>query len=255
MYNIAASLLTQRLLRYPAVIYFLCYLVCSCQHSSHKQPDNRLKKVTQSESIERILTDSLRKYMHLNKFISRGDSSRYVLYGEDMDAGKIGIIAITDSVLLLSQVVGPSLRLTNRITFTDYASDFKIDDLNGDYRDDFIVYGHTNMHGQKQSYVFMSDSVGILYYRPEVSLCNIEYDWAKKELHSFYFGGANSMHSKSLYRWRGDSVEQIAGLEYDMGSGKMELYRMRNGKRYQRKIYYNHNEVVFDTALFKIKDY
>jgi hypothetical protein len=250
-----ASLLTQRLLKYPVVICFLYCFICSCQHNGHKQPDNRSKKVTQSESLEMMLTDSLRKYMHLNEFVSRGDSSRYVLYGEDMDAGKIGIVVITDSVLLLSQVVGPDLRLTNRITFADYASDFKADDLNGDYKDDFIVYGHANMHGQKRPYVFMSDSEGILHYLPAASLYNIEYDWAKKELHSFYFGGVNSMHSKGIYRWQGDSVEQVAGLEYDMGSGEIELYRMRKGKRYQRKFYHNHNEVVFDTALFKVENY
>ncbi|TVT42953.1 hypothetical protein FNT36_02345 [Hymenobacter setariae] len=193
--------------------------------------------------------------MHSNEFVSRDDSSQYVLYGENINAGKIGIVAITDSALLLFQAVGPGLRLTNRIAFADYAFDFKADDLNGDYKEDFIVYGCANMHGQKRPYVFMSDSAGVLHYRPKMTLYNIEYDWNKKKLHSFYFGGVNSIHSKDVYRWRGDSIEQTAGLEYDMGKGEIELYKMRNGKRYQRKIYHNYNEVVFDTALFKIEDY
>jgi len=233
--------------------YFLGYLACSCQSNSNEQTV-KSTVVVQAALSEKALTDSLRKYMHLEEFISRGDSARYVLYGENSDAGKIGVVAITDSALLLFQAVHSKLLLTNRFPFTDYASDFKKDDLNGDGKDDFIVYGYANMHGQRMPYVFISDRIGILHYRPKLSLYNINYDWNKRELHSFYFGGVNSVHSKEIYRWCGDSIEQTAGLEYNMENGEIEVYKIRKGKRYQRKLYHNHNEIVFDTALFKIED-
>ncbi|HET9503137.1 MAG TPA: hypothetical protein VFO93_06330 [Hymenobacter sp.] len=236
----------------------VCSLGClaySCQGSGNKHADNQAAATILTATSEKSLTDSLYKYMHLSEFVSRGDSARYVLYGENLGTDKIGVVAITDSVLLFFQSIHSTTQLTGRFTFADYASDFKKDDLNGDNKDDFIVYGNANMHGQKLPYVFISDSAGVMHYRPNLSLHNISYDWNKKELHSFYFGGAFSVHSKRIYHWRGDSIEQTAGLEYNMGNGEIEVYRMRNGKRFQRKLYHNHNEAVFDTALFKIDDY
>lgn len=217
-----------------------------------------------AKPLETQFADSLLKYRHLTEFLQNSADSTcvdYVLYGNLLNGNKLGIVAVTDSVLLFFQESSHQYSLKTKIHFSDYASSFRIQQLNGDNKDDLVVYGSGNMHGQQRPYVFLSDSAGVLHYRPDLSLYNIAYDASKKQLISFYEGGVNSLHSKEVRRWQGDSAKLVAGAEYDMYSGSLELYRVCNGKKNYRKLYpetrrdtalRNYHEAVYDTALFDV---
>ena len=221
-------------------------------------------KLAPTANLEARLADSLRKYRHLTDFWHTGDSGRYELFGKTLGNRQVGIAAISDSVLLVFQKQNHQYKLTARCSFPDNATDCKVADLNGDGKEDVMVYGFGNMHGQRRPYVFLSDSTGLVHYRPDLALYNITYNRRAKLLISYYIGGANSVHSKEVYRWQGDSAKLVAGAEYDMYSGGVELYRMCGGSKCHRKLYpaaptdtarRSRNEAVYDTALFAIEDF
>lgn len=224
----------------------LVLLACACQPQASQTPT---KPVVAAQPLEQQLTDSLRKYLHLTEFRQNGDSARYVLYGRQINNQPVGVVAITDSVLLLSQKIAGKWRITDRISFPSYAERLEVEQLNNDDEEDFIVYSYPNMHGQQQPYVFMSDSAGHLHYRPEMSsLYNLSYNRGSKRLHAYYVGGAYSEHSKKIYCWQGDSLKLLAEAKLDMYSGTTTLLRYM-GKKYSSRTY--RNEAVYDTALFQ----
>lgn len=249
MQNFYASNTVKRV----AFIGSIYLLTGSCQPAVNKSattaPANN-KPVARVKYAEKALADSLLKYIHLTEFSSRNDSGEYVLYAQNTAAGKVGVIAITDSVLLLFQRVNQQFRITNRIHFANYAFDFKQDDLNGDGQVDFIVYGRPDFHMVSESFIFMNDGKSRLRYRPDIKLYGIAYDFEKKLVRSSYIGGVNDVCMKALYRWKGDSLRQIAGalLEPDPEHPRVRAYKVRRGKLYAYKTY---KEAVFDTILFK----
>jgi hypothetical protein len=210
------------------------------------------------KNLEAALIDTLFKYKHLREFQQRDDSSRYMLYGTETSLGKVGVIAFADSVLLLFQHVGNRFCLTNRIAFDNDISGIKETDLNGDGQDDFIVYGHPNMHGQAAPFVFLNDGKGRLRYNNTLGLrsLGLDYDPAKKLVRTEYVGGAYDMHSKKLYQWQGDSLRLVAGAELHLENPDtvvVRVYRVRNGKEYGVKTY--REEIVYDTVLFKSNEF
>jgi len=244
----------------------VCILGGACRYKQRDSLAQRagVGKLVATENLEAQLADSLRKYRHLTDFWLAGDSGRYELFGKTLNSRQVGMAAISDSVLLVFQKQNHQYKLVSRCSFPDNATDCEVTDLNDDDKEDVIVYGFGNMHGQRRSYVFLSDSTGLVHYRPDLSLFNIAYSRRTKSLVSYYIGGVNSVHSKEVYRWQGDSAKLVAGAEYDMYSGELELYRMCGGRKCHRRVYpvapadtarRSHNEVVFDTALFKIEDY
>lgn len=215
-------------------------------------PAGRLQK------LEAALTDSLFKYRHLQEFTQRDDSARYALYGTQTTFGKVGVVAVTDSVLLVFQEVKHRFQLTNHILFDNYATGFKEIDLNGDNQDDFIVYGHPNIHGQAPPFVFMNDGKGVLhYYRtPLLNMYAIDYDPVRKLVRTEYVGGAFDTHSKELYQWQGDSLRQVAGAELHLehpDTVTVRVYKVKNGKEYGVKTY--SGEAAYDTVLFKSNEF
>lgn len=221
-------------------------------------------KLAPTANLEARLADSLQKYRHLTDFWQAGDSGRYALFGKPLNDRQVGIAAISDSVLLVFQEQNHQYKLAARCSFPDNATDCEVTDLNGDDKEDVMVYGFGNMHGQRRPYVFLSDSTGLVHYRPDLGLYNITYSRRTKSLISYYIGGVNSVHSKEVYRWQGDSAKLVAGAEYDMYSGGLELYRMCGGKKCYRRLYpavptdtarRSRNEAVYDTALFAIEDF
>jgi hypothetical protein len=244
----------------------LCVLGGACQPKQNNTIATRAKndKLSPTENLEARLADSLRKYRHLTDFWQAGDSGRYALFGKTLNDRQIGVAAVSDSVLLLFQEQNHQYKLVARGRFPDDATDCEVTDLNGDDKEDIIVYGFGNMHGQRRPYVFLSDSTGLVHYRPDLALYNITYSRRTKSLISYYVGGANSVHSKEVYRWQGDSARLVAGAEYDMYSGRVELYRMCGGRKCYRKLYpvaaadtarRSRNEAIYDTALFAIEDF
>jgi hypothetical protein len=230
----------------------------------HSKQRLAASKTAAINKLETQLADSLRKYRHLTAFWQAGDSSGYALFGKEVNGRQVGIAAISDSVLLVFQEQNRQYKLVVRCSFPDDATDCEVTDLNGDDKEDVIVYGFGNMHGQRRPYVLLSDSTGLVHYRPDLGLYNIAYDAGKKRLLSFYTGGVNSLHSKEVRHWKGDSAELVAGAEYDMYSGSLELYQMCGNKKCHRKLYpetlrdtalRSYHEAVYDTALFDIVAY
>lgn len=244
---------------------FICFtilLLTSCNYDSIKSTEivstNRYSIKT--VSLEDRLTDSLFKYIHLTTFTQRAVlmDTNYVLYGLQIDSSKVGVVAIDGRKLLLFQELRKEIKLVDSFTFTDYARDFKVDDLNGDNRQDFIVYGGWDAHGNNYPYVFLCDIKNILHYRKDLELPNISYDFNKKLVKSFWFGGAYDVHSKGLYRWANDSLEKVAYTELDLTHENMKpaetrLYRRQNGEMLLYKKERDEDGDVFDTALFKME--
>jgi len=210
------------------------------------------------KNLEAALIDTLFRYKHLRAFEQRDDSSHYVLYGTETSAGKVGVIAFADSVLLLFQEVGNRFCLTNRIAFDNDISDIKEIDLNGDGADDFVVYGHPNVHGQAPPFAFMNDGKGRLRYTNTQGLRSfgLDYDLNKKLVRTEYVGGAYDMHSKKLYQWQGDSLRLVAGAELHLENPAaitVRVYRVRSGKEYNVRTY--GEEMAYDTVLFKSDEF
>jgi hypothetical protein len=236
-------------------IWFLiaCVLLSACQGQGQRANSAQVsaKRTIRllAQPLEHQLVDSLRKYRYLTEFLQQGDSSRYVVYGKETARGALGVVAITDSVLLLYQSDKKGLQLTNRVPFPDYASRFKEADLNGDGKADFMVYGRPNMHGQAEPFVFLSKANGQLHYRPDLKQYELSYDPNKELVHAYYLASGNSSYSKELYRWQDDSLQQIAEADWNPSKGIVTLFRPKNDKLVRVKTY--HNSAVYDTILFK----
>jgi hypothetical protein len=234
----------------------------SCSQEGTKNVDNvRTNESSfKAKSLEDRLTDTLFKYFNLTTFIQRSAlmNTDYVMYGVQMDSSEVGVIAITDKKLLLYQRFHKEPELIDSFAFTDWARDFKIDDLNGDNRQDFIVYGSWDAHGNNYPYVFLCDSLNVLHYRKDLNIPNISYDRNRYLVKSFWFGGAYDTHLKNLYKWVNDSLEQVAYAELDMEHVNMRpietrLYRKQNTNMLMYKRVRDEDENVFDTALFEIE--
>jgi hypothetical protein len=226
----------------------LCSLACSCR----PQADQReALKLQTSKSLEQQLTDSLRKYIHLTAFQleTKKDSLSCVLYGKQLKANKIGIVAIYDSVLLLYQVVNRKLNLASRIHFRNIVSDVEEADLNGDDKSDLIIYGSPNMHGQAEPFVFLQRDSITWKYRPDIKMYDVSYDPDKKLVRAYYSASGYSVMSKELYRWDNDSLRQIAGVDYEPWKPLVTSYLVKSGKRYAFKWY--RSTAVADTILFQ----
>ena len=240
-------------------------LVVACQSPTTKP----VAKLSVTRSLEQQLTDSLRRYWHLTSFRQDGDSARYVLYGQETTAGKVGAVVIKDSVLLLYQAGRRGMQLAARVPFPTRVSEFRAEDLNGDGQDDFLVFGAPNMHGQASPFVFIR-SGQTLRYRPDIAMPGLSYDPNTKLVQAYYMGGAFGGDSKCLYQWQHDSLNQVAGAEFIraatqwtaanlpvtdedrqdvlLNSTQVRVFKLRNGKEYNLRTY--RNEAVFDTALF-----
>ncbi|MGI4869795.1 MAG: hypothetical protein ACRYFX_01315 [Janthinobacterium lividum] len=240
-------------------------LVVACQSPTTKP----VAKQPVAKSLEQQLTDSLRRYWHLSSFRQDGDSARYVLYGQETTACKVGALVIKDSVLLLYQASRQGMRLVTRVPFPTRVSEFRAEDLNSDGQDDFMVFGAPNMHGQASPFVFIR-SGQTLRYRPDITMLGLSYDPSTKLVQAYYMGGAFGGDLKCLYQWQHDSLKQVAGaeliraatqwsaanppvtandyLDVKLNSTQVRVFRLHNGKKYNLRTY--HSEAVFDTILF-----
>jgi len=161
----------------------------------------------------------------------------------------IEITNIADSILYFSQ----ENQKTDTISFYNSLFGFNSNtDLNNDGFKELIIYGHHNMHGQRQSYVFLSDKTGRLHYRPELSLPNLVYDSITKHIISYYIGGVYSEHSKFIYIWDKDSLRLIRGATIQFNSPHtgyvLKFFEGNVDKPYKT---IQSSEEPWDTAIFK----
>lgn len=238
----------KRGLRRPLWVGGTCWLLSAC-HPAQKVEPNQLA-VPPAKPLGQQLADSLRKYRHLTEFRQENDSLHYVLYGTQTTFGKLGIVALTDSLLLLYQAGAQGrLQLTASMPFPNAAYAFKEMDLNGDGQADFLVYGMPNMHGQSEPFVFLNRGHGRLQYRPDIKQYELAYDADKHLIKASYFANGDNAFAKKLYRWQADSLRQIAGAECDTERSLVTVFQLKKGKRVGVKTY--HNIAVYDTILFK----
>lgn len=232
----------------PLWVSGVCWLLSAChpaQQAEHNQP-----VVPTVKSLGQQLADSLRKYRHLTEFRQANDSLHYVLYGTQTTFGKLGVVAITDSLLLLYQAETQGhLQLKASIPFPNAAFSFKEMDLNGDGQADFLVYGMPNMHGQSEPFVFLNKGCGRLQYRPDIKQYELAYNTSNHTVQATYFASGGNAFAKELYRWEGDSLRQIAGAECDADQSLVTVFYLEKGKRVGVKTY--HNTAVYDTILFR----
>ena len=237
----------------------ICFYACK---TGNKKITNSTKNTTNpvAQSLEQKLTDSLFKYIHLTEFLQRVDVSSdtgYVLYGKEINKNKIGLVVIESKTLLFFQNIKNKFTLTDSFAFDNYASSFDIIDLNGDNRQDFIVYGHWDIHGNNYPNVFMCDSNNILHYQPDIQMPNISYDWNTKLVHSYWQGGAFDVHEKEVYRWVDDTLQLVGRAELDLSHERYfetRLYKVVNGKEKRYKKSRKYSAELYDTAFFDIED-
>lgn len=103
-------------------------------------------------------------------------------------------------------------------------------------------------------FVFISNKEGKLCYRPDLSICNLCYDTATKQIVSFYIGGVYSEHSKDLYIWENDSLKLVRGvlmsLEQDHAGMFKRLDFYKGDMRRMYRLVTEDCEAVWDTAIF-----
>lgn len=241
-------------------IFILVFLIC-CQNP------NKLEKVKRSpfyppdssvKYLKQILIDTLTKYSNASDYLLEDD--KYVLYINEIDNRKISVIAITDSVLFLFENVKNKWVQTDSILFQNRSFSFIIKDINGDRRKDLIVNGHPNMHGQTQPYVFINNKENNLIFRPDINLWNINYDTIKNLVQSYYIGGVYTIIHKEYYKWKGDSLVLVRGVEHcppfpPDRYPTINFYNLKNGKRYDYKKVLDKRGDIYDTALWKGYDY
>lgn len=233
------------------LLNLIILMVVSCSVKTNQFENNKIE-CKNLNLLKKSLIDSLNRFQNLNEVLLRDDSSKYVLYINEVNNKKIGIIAITDSVLFLFMKREGSWIQKDSILFINYAESIVATDLNGDFHDDILIYGAPNMHGQIAPYVFISDNNGGFHYRQDIHLFNIQFDKAKKLIRSYYQGGVYSLNNKEYYYWNGDSLKLLRGVEQNL-SAKEEIvsfYKLKNGKRFDYKIITNPKEIVYDTALW-----
>jgi hypothetical protein len=234
-------------MRRSLTLVLLANLFTFCREEAIESPPN-------TKNLKRSLLDTLIQFSSLQKGEKRDDSSRYVLYSNDLNNHRIGLIAITDSMFFLFQKMDEKWVQTDSALFDSYAFAFDISDLNGDNQEDFIMYRFPNAHGQSRPCVFISDNKGILHYRPDIQLFNMHYDKKTKLMRSFYTGGLGSPHCKELYKWVRDSLVLLKGVEHHFLSedkkDRTVFYSLQNGKRFDTKEVIDNEEAVYDTALW-----
>jgi hypothetical protein len=238
-----------RYLRKPFLIFlFLCLLSCiiiSCKKATGSSLASTLKSRTY---------DTLLKYGVLDYGELYDTTNDFKLYIDIVNNKKIGVIAVTDSVLFLYQMFNGSWQLNDSIEFKTDVFSFAHKDLNGDGRSEFIVNGHPNMHGQCIPYVFLCDKDSILHYRPDLTHYNIGYDYSKKMVRSYYIGGVYTTVNKEYYRWKNDSLELVRGVQRANENSfefYTSFYELRNGEIVYYKKVRDISENIYDTALWK----
>ncbi|NVN93775.1 MAG: hypothetical protein HXX18_00685 [Bacteroidetes bacterium] len=235
--------------------YLILLFFVSCINKTYNPENNKINK-KKSFILKINLIDSLNRFSNLDEALLRGDSSDYVLYIKEINENKIAVIAITDSLLFIFQQINGNWIQKDSILFKDYAESFEITDINGDFHDDLLIYGHPNMHGQNAPYVFLSDKNKNLHYRPDIHLFNIKFDKEKQLIKSFYEGNAYGENNKEYYQWKNDSLYLVRGVMSIMfanGDNEVTFYKLKNGKRFNYKILNCPKEIVYDTALWTDK--
>ena len=226
----------------------------ACKNTSHKKAENITIGLKNKETnLEDKINDSFSKFSALETFLKRDDSSKYVLYSDNINFNQIRVIAITDSVLIFYQQEESRFKITERIPFKTYASSFKVTDLNGDLKDDFIVMSFPDVHGMSIPYVFICDDKNVLHYREDIKLHNIMYDPDTKLVRTYYESCAYCIHSKALYRWENDSLILVERVELDLTKQDQittTFYRNIDGKQVAYKKVLDEDE--YENALFSI---
>jgi len=226
-----------------------------------------IKNSTTNDSIQKpdysackSLKDSLKVMLIQNKdqskelMIEDDNNSRFVLYLNKLNNKKVAVIAFTDTCLIIFQNLNNEWVQIDSVPFNSYASKFEITDLNGDNKDDLIVYGFANMHGERLPYVFITDKNNVLHYRSDIHLYNIKYDKTKKLIMSYYQGGAYSINCKEYYYWQGDSLKLLKGVEQNLSTGESSIfitfYKLKDGKRFDYKKMKDNKGAIYDTVFW-----
>lgn len=241
---------------YFLILTLVIFLIC-CQNPGNLEKDTTVNLYPPDSSVKylkQILSDTLNKYADASEYLRKDD--KYVLYIHEINNKKIGIMAITDSVLFLFQKEKNGWYQVDSIIFENYAFSFGIKDINGDRKNDLIVYGFPNMHGQCFPFVFMSKTNYNLDFRPDINLMNINFDTAKNLVQSYYIGGVYTTIYKEYHKWEGDSLVLVRGVEHcpPFGSDRyptVTFYKLKRGNRFDYKKILDKKGTVYDTALWE----
>jgi hypothetical protein len=100
-------------LRTLIIIILASTLLSSCGQNSNKKENIKVQTLDTSQnnnnltvqSLKHNLTDSLVRFSNLSEVLQRDDEAKYVLYLTEVNKKKIGVIAITDSVLFFFSTI------------------------------------------------------------------------------------------------------------------------------------------------------
>lgn len=219
-------------------------LLQSCANKTSKK-DNLNKRV----NLKNQLIDSLNKYSHLEEFILRdSDSSKFVIFLSQIEKTKFACISITESSLFIFQQTKNKWIQIDSVFFDTYLTGFSRNDINGDFKEDLIINGFPDIHGQVLPFVFLNKNSKLIY-RPDISLYNLSYDKSNNWVKSFYQGGVNSSHYKEIYKWKNDSLKLFKGVEFGEDSFT-KFYEIKSDNKWYYKSIKDTNQTIFDTALW-----
>lgn len=232
------------------ILLIILLSLASCKKSTIHNSNPISKSNSEKKSIKNKAFDSLVKYSSLNEFLLRDDDEKFVLYGTSINDTKIAFIAVTDSTLYLYQKKQNKWVLNDSIPFDTYAFSYKISDLNGDNKNDFIIYSFADVHGQSIPFVFICDDNNILKYRKDIKLYNMSYDNTTELVRSYYESCAYCVDTKELYRWVNDSLKLVERVELDMTKEqiKTKYYKPIKGKLVNYKTV--NDDSNYDNALW-----
>lgn len=187
--------------------------------------------LTANEHLLSLLSDSL-NIDTLKTYNLQIDSPHFVAWGGELDHQRIAVINEPQNFLLIYHFAGNQWKLYDSISYDNYMMEVQTTDLNNDGHTDLIVKGFGNMHGQSRSCVFLADHAGCWHYRPDLNLFNIRYNKQTGYVETFYEGGVRSLHSKEMYRWKGDSLQLVKRGELDFQDGERiytRIYEILHG--------------------------
>jgi hypothetical protein len=210
------------------------------------------REITINELLLSQITDSLNSDSTFFYRIEI-DSTDQAALGGVVNGSRVAVISNpSDSSLLLLRSINGQWKQVDSIGFTDFAAALTTRDLNGDGKDELILNGVPNMHGNPLPYVFFADKAGELHYRPDLNLYNIRFNKQTGFVESFYEGGARSLHSKATYKWVGDSLQLLKRAELDFTDERQlttRIFEVRNGAEI-KILEVNGENDIFEKALF-----
>jgi hypothetical protein len=259
---------------YTILLLSCVYIACknmpvkpSASTDSNKQGNVKINAPSRSAETNRPLLQRTKRYaldtvlpmLRPSEKLFRSEASEpgeFEIYVRNVSGRTIALINVYDSATYLFEQVNTQWIQKDSFLLGAYMQSLKFADVNGDNRKD-IVLGTEGGHGDAVNKILLADKNGNSHYHNYGRIFNVFFDKKTRLLRSNY-EGSNSTNGKDTYRWQGDSLIFVRGVNQLInfnGPSKLEFYRNENGKRTKYRQTDDTSGKIYDTAIFKGRYY